>query len=393
MKKPLFVILFLSLSIIAFAQYVPKGRVTKAETALSQGKLDIAKAEIDEAFKIDAKGKISKAAKNWYLKGRIYKAIFMDDSTQFKDLVDKEVALKTAVDALNKIKEMEKETSTYAIFADQELGQLYAFILNKGAEKYNEKDFKSAYEIFNDALEVMPGDTTALLYGGVAAQQAGMVDQAIENYSKLIDTGHADMDTYRTLIYLYRAEKEDLRAVINTIDRALKQFPEDKDLTQEKIRTLIVMDKKDEAIQELNNAISKDPTNPTLYYFLGYIYDQSDDTDNSIKNYKKALELKPDYYDANYNIGVVYYNIARDSYKELNEMSLDDYRKNEEEYLARAEDALKKALPYFEKAAEVMAEDNPDVQLLETLAGVYIRLHMDDKASEIQERIKSITGQ
>lgn len=393
MKKPLFVILLLSLSIVASAQYVPKGKVTKAETALTQGKLDIAKAEIDEAFKIDAKGKVSKAAKNWYLKGRVYKAIFMDDSTQFKDLVDKETALKTAVDAFNKIKEMEKENSTYVIFADQELSALYAYILNKGAEEYNKKDYKAAYDNFNDALLVMPADTTALLYGGVAAQQAGLTDQAIEKYNKLIETGHADMDTYRTLIYLYRAEKEDLRAVINTINKALEKYPGDKELIQEKIRTLILMDQKDEAVKELNDAISKDPTNETFYYFLGYIYDQIGDSEKSIENYKKAIELKPDYFDANYNLAVVYYNMARDIYKELNDMSLEDYRKNEEEYLAKANEALENALPYFEKAAEVMPADNPDVQLLETLAGVYIRLHMNEKASEVQDRIKSITGQ
>ena len=391
MKKLLFAILFLSLNVVAFAQYVPKGKTTKAETALSQGKLDIAKAEIDKAFELDPKGKITKAAKNWYLKGRIYKAIFMDDSTQFKDLVDKDVALRTAVESFNKIKEMEKATSTYAIFADQELGQLYAYILNKGAEKYNENDYKAAYEQFDDALVVMPGDTTALLYGGVAAQQAGLVDEAIDHYEKLVETGHADLDTYKTLIYLYRAEKKDMDAVIRTIDKALKQFPGTKDLIQEKIRTLIITDRKDEAIDALDEAIAKDPTDATLYYFLGYVYDQLGDTEKTIENYKKAIELDPDYFDANYNLGVVYYNKARDVYKELNDMSLEDYRKNEKEYLAKAQKELEKSLPYFEKAAEVMTND--DIQLLETLAGVYIRLKMNDKANEVQQRIKSITGQ
>ena len=96
MKKLIFAILFVGIASFSFGQYVPKGKTTKAEAALNQGNLDIAKAEIDEAFKVDDKGKISSAAKNWYLKGRIYKAIYLDDSTEFSDLAGEE-ALNLAI--------------------------------------------------------------------------------------------------------------------------------------------------------------------------------------------------------------------------------------------------------------------------------------------------------
>ena len=85
MKKLIFAMLFLGVGTFTYGQYVPKGKVSKAEMASDQGKLDIAKAEIDEAFKVDAKGKVSSAPKNWYTKGQIYKAIYLDDSTSFKD--------------------------------------------------------------------------------------------------------------------------------------------------------------------------------------------------------------------------------------------------------------------------------------------------------------------
>mgnify|MGYP000306611943 CR=1 FL=1 len=57
MKKLIFAMVFIGLGTLAYGQYVPKGKTSKAEMAYEQGKLDIAKAEIDEAFKIDAKGK------------------------------------------------------------------------------------------------------------------------------------------------------------------------------------------------------------------------------------------------------------------------------------------------------------------------------------------------
>ena len=61
MKKLIFIVLFIGFATFSYGQYVPKGKTAKAEMALSQGKLDIAKAEIDEAFRVDDKGKVKNA--------------------------------------------------------------------------------------------------------------------------------------------------------------------------------------------------------------------------------------------------------------------------------------------------------------------------------------------
>ncbi|MCK5467464.1 MAG: tetratricopeptide repeat protein, partial [Cyclobacteriaceae bacterium] len=335
MKKLIFAILFIGIGTFTYGQYVPKGKTSKAEIALTQGKLDIAKAEVDEAFKIDNKGKITAAAKNWYLKGRIYKALYLDDSTEFKNLAGDE-ALEVAMEAFNKVKSMEKENSSYVIFSDQEISALYGSVLNKGAEKYNDNDYEGAYKDFMTALIVAPNDTTSLLYGGVAAQQADMYDEALTCFQTLADNGDAEIDTYKTMIYLYRTEKEDLESVLKIVNQALEKFPQNKELVQEKITTLIMMERVDEAKSELETAINNDPTNSLYYYFLGYLYDFQEDYDNSIEQYKKAIELNPEYYEANYNLGVVYYNKARDIISELNNLSLDEFRKQEEDYSTRA---------------------------------------------------------
>jgi tetratricopeptide (TPR) repeat protein len=246
MKKLTFIMLFIGMATFTFGQYVPKGKTTKAELALTKGELDIAKAEIDEAFKIDAKGKVSGAAKNWYTKGKIYKAIYLDDSTDYKNLAGKE-ALGVAMEAFNKVTSMEKENSPYVIMANTEISQLYGSIINDGAEKYNENDFEGAYHDFMTALEVEEGDTTALLYGGVSAQQADMVDEALACFQTLADNGDAKIDTYKTMIYLYRTEKEDMEGVLRIVTQALEVYPENSELAQEKITTLIMMERVDEA--------------------------------------------------------------------------------------------------------------------------------------------------
>jgi len=389
MKKLIFAFLFIGIASFTYGQYVPKGKTTKAEAALNKGELDIAKAEIDEAFKVDKKGKVTGSGKNWYLKGRIYKAIYLDDSTEYSDLAGGN-ALKIAMDSFNKVLSMEKETSTYAIFTNQEIDQLYAVEVNKGADLYNENDFEGAYKEFMKALVIMPKDTTALLYGGVSAQQADMMDEAIDCFQQLVDNGDANIDTYKTLIYLYRTEKEDMDKVLETVDAALTKFPNNKEFTQEKITTLILSDRVEEAKTELESAISQDPTNAQYYYFLGYLYDSQEDYDNAEENYEKAIELNPDYYDANYNLAVIHYNKARDIIHELNELSLDEYRKQEAAYAEKASIHFRDALPYFEKAVESASDD--DLQLLETLQGVYYKLQMNDKGDALDAKIKALSG-
>jgi tetratricopeptide (TPR) repeat protein len=390
MRKLILALLLVGVAAFSYGQYVPKGKVTKAQSALDQGKLDVAKAEIDEAFKVDEKGKVTNAGKNWYLRGMIYKAIYLDDSTSFGDLAGEE-ALTIAMESFQKTMEMEKETSTYAIFTGQEVSQLYSVFMNDGGEKSNESDFEGAYADFMKAEIAQPGDTIALLYGGVSAQQADMIDESIACFEQLADDGNANLDTYKTLIFLYRTEKEDTDKVLETVDKALVKFPDDKELAQEKITTLIIAERVDEAVAELEAAISNDPTNATLYYYLGYLYDSQDDVQGAEDSYLKAVELNPDYFDANYNLGVVYYNKARDIRKELNNMSMDEFRENEEDYMARSAVHFREALPYFEKAAEVSNDE--DLQLLQTLEGVYLQLDMKEEADAVEAKIKMLSGQ
>jgi tetratricopeptide (TPR) repeat protein len=87
----------------------------------------------------------------------------------------------------------------------------------------------------------------------------------------------------------------------------------------------------------------------------------------------------------------MYYNKARDLISELNNLSLEEYRKKEADYVEQASVHFKEALPYFEKAAEIKPDE--DIQLLETLEGVYLQLKMTEKAEALEKRIKALTGQ
>lgn len=387
MKKIILLLIPIWLSVEAVAQYVPKGSVVRAENALNQGNLENAKAEIDLAFEINAKGKVTTVAKNWYTRGKIYSAIFQEPD-KYGDLDPN--ALDKAAESFRKVLELEKATSTYGVFVEQELYVLYGVALNEGAERYQEDDFEGAYAGFQKALSVIPGDTTALLYSGVAAQQAEMYDEALVSYQALADAGHANLETFKTMVYLYRTAKNDLEKVLAATQQGLKYFPDDRELQQEEITSLILLDRTSEAEARINQAIKDDPNNAVLYYELGYLYDYQDEYDKALEQYLKALSVDPNHYEANYNAGVVYYNRAAVILRELNEMPIDEFREKEEDYFLRAKAEFESAMPYLEKAVEVAPKE--DVQLLETLQGVYIRLDLDDKATALDARIQPLRG-
>jgi len=388
MKKLIIAGFFIVLPALLFGQYEPKGKVTKAQLALDQGKLDIAKAEIDKAFELNLKGKVTKAAKNWYLKGKIYKAILLD-SGEFHSLDDN--ALDIAVESYNKVKEMEKENSSYYIFSNTDIDQIYAVVLNGGAAKYGENDFKGAYKEFMLALKVHPNDTIALLYGGVAAQQADMIDEALVCYGTLSGLGHADEDTYKTMLYLAHNIKKDYEAVLSISRDAQKKYPENEIFRQEELNALILLERDGEAEEELKKTIESNPGSSTAYFQLGFLYDKQEKILLATEYYTKAVEVDPENYEANFNAGVVYYNQGGTVLKELNNMSLKEFNEKEEEYVKEANVFFKHAVPYLEKALEIKPDD--DITLLETLQGVYIRLRMDDKAEAIDKRVKAIKGE
>jgi tetratricopeptide (TPR) repeat protein len=64
--------------------------------------------------------------------------------------------------------------------------------------------------------------------------------------------------------------------------------------------------KYDEALAAYNDIVAKNPSIPEVHYNLGYIYTQKKDWANAEAAYKKALELKPSYSEANAGLLRVY---------------------------------------------------------------------------------------
>jgi tetratricopeptide (TPR) repeat protein len=102
------------------------------------------------------------------------------------------------------------------------------------------------------------------------------------------------------------------------------------------------------------------------------------------RSYKACMEINPDYFDAAYNLGVLYFNKAVKIYEEASKVTDNTaYEKVKKE----GDDILLQAVPYMQKAHEI---DPKDRASLETLKTIFYRLKMDDQYNKVVEELKAL---
>ncbi len=368
------------LAVVATA-FGQKKNIRKAESALENGEFAETIEWIDPAINDE---KTKDEGKTWFVYGQVYQAI-AEDST---NAVQVEDPYQTALDAYAKTKELEKEGSVYHTFAEQQIQSVWAFNINKGAEFYSAQDFENAVKLFDIAKMAVPEDTTAYIYAGISAQQSGDLMIAAKNYRYLIDElDYESEDFYNSLIYIYLVDQKDTDTALEYLRKAQDAFPDNSDFLKREINILINDENFEEAERKLTKAIDKEADNPILYYNRAYLYEQMDRDDAAIENYKKAIELDPTYFDANFNLAAYYFNEAAEILKVANDMDLKEYQERGKEIEENAKVYFEKALPYLEKSKELQPDNE---KVMGTLQTVYTRLGMDDKAEQIQAELNGM---
>lgn len=378
MKK----LLTLSLSLVlAGAVFAQNANVSKAERAKDKGDFAEAISLIDQAIEHE---KTKDKGKTWYTRGLVFEEVYAKSPQTDPKALDK------AVESYKKAMSLEKETSSFYFLASQRVETIWGTALNKAIEFYQAEDFKGAEGQFDIAIMTKPQDTTALLYGAVVASEDANWTRARDLYYKLVnDTDYDSPTIFQSLVWIERNQMKDMDQALKVLKQAQERYPNEKSFVNEEINILIVTERVDEAKSNLEKAIAKDPKDPLLYFNLGYLNDQVGDTEGALKAYKGAMEIDPTYFDAVFNIAVMYFNKAVAEIKKVNDMDMKEYQKRGKEVEAAADKQFRESLVYLEKSAEIRPEE---LQVLETLQIVYTRLKMNDKALEISKRVEALEG-
>ncbi|MCF6352048.1 MAG: hypothetical protein L3J06_03460 [Cyclobacteriaceae bacterium] len=379
MKKLIMLTIFLG---VIFTAYGQGKNVTKATTALNKGELAEAAELIEPAITFE---KTMAKGKTWYTRAQIYDKISQSEDEALKAKYPN--ALKFASESYKKTLELEKDGATYKVLAQVGYDQLYGRALNMGVENYNNGEYATAYENFMDVSTIDPTDTSGYLYGAMMAQELEKYDDALKNYEKLIEMDAYSNSVLSSIIYIYLNQKEDPETALKYVKIGQKKFPEDNNFQRQGVDILIKLDKLDEAIQELKNAVTNEPENALLVANLAMLYDMTEDVENAEVYYKKALEMESENRNSLINLSVLYIGKGDKIMHVVNEMSIKEYNKNIEAADKNSALEYKKAIPLLEK---VLSLDESDQLGLQNLQAVYAKLKDGNKATEYYEKRKAL---
>jgi tetratricopeptide (TPR) repeat protein len=322
-------------------------------------------------------------------------------------------ALDKAYDAYKKAEELDaKGKFRTKTTTKQNIAVLRGLFTNQAVKSYVEQKFTIALKQFEKALDLnqypkMESDTilnTGLItyYTGMVAQSGKDYTTAEKYYNLCVDKKYEGASPYHGLASLYR-EMAQHDKELDIIQKGYKLYPNSKELLVDFINYYLVSGQSEAALEKLGQAVKDNPENPTFYYATGTLYDtmEKDSTDKydaakklefhnlAIANYKKALEIKPDYFESLYNLGALYYNEAAQLLKDADKLPINQKVEFEAKQ-NQAKDRFRVALPFIEKAHEVQPNDRSTLQ---TLLTIYHRLQMYDKKKETQEKLDNLPAE
>jgi tetratricopeptide (TPR) repeat protein len=274
----------------------------------------------------------------------------------------------------------------------QRVGSVMTTYYSKGADDYNAGKFAEAAPMFKKAYDIAkslgsPDANDMLNLAATSALRAGDYNTALEYFTEVKNNGTETSDIYRHLAACYNGlgNAEQAMAMINA---GLEKNPGDANLILEKVNAYLKEGKGAEAVEDLNRLRELDPENAQLLFVLGTIYGDENnkdvyDVEKARKYYEDALAINPDYYDAIYNIGVLYTSMANKYIEQANEIT--GFSKAEQEQynslIEQGNELLRTGLPFLQRAYEAQPSD--DVR--NVLRSIYVKLNM-------MEEVKALDG-
>ncbi|MDR2083947.1 MAG: tetratricopeptide repeat protein [Bacteroidales bacterium] len=178
----------------------------------------------------------------------------------------------------------------------------------------------------------------------------------------------------------------DTATYMATCAMGAQKFPDDVFYVISEANIWLAKNEPEKVIQSLEKAMTMVTDNATIFYAIGVNYGALHNVDKSVEAYKKAIEIDPKFFDAYYNLAAIYVNTGNEFLKEANNLPISENEKYEE-LKKKSEDYYQLAIPYLEKAHEL---DKTDINVLNTLREIYVKIQRLDDAKKIKELIDEL---
>ncbi|MCP4136987.1 MAG: tetratricopeptide repeat protein [bacterium] len=262
---------------------------------------------------------------------------------------------------------------------------------------FNNKNYLEAIELFTRALHINPDYTKLYFYRGMAYEEIGNADPALENYETHINKTafHIGSSLYRSgyklfekgffsssFMYYSSVLEKNKEYRIDLDDREKKSASDYSSnfyhTERERLNKLDakccvnisvipgdILSDYNKSLEYCNRALEYDPDSPDAWYNIGYINQKSGNIDEALTCYEKTISLDENYCKALHNMSIIL--MAKGDYSKARDCAHRVLQKEPVHFdalivMGNIFTYLKKyheALPWYEKAIEVNPESDP----------------------------------
>ncbi|MFI3330340.1 MAG: tetratricopeptide repeat protein [Rikenellaceae bacterium] len=302
-----------------------------------------------------------------------------------------QTALETAVAAYLKAYELDAKQEKKIKAGLEKIGETHSTL---ASQYYTTNDSDKAVVEFVKAYEtklLAPlniVDTMSIFYAGYISMNEDKHEQAAKYLEMAKEIGkHNEGEIFMYLFHCYYALKDNAKA-IDILLQGMVLYPEKKELTN----ALLALCSTDENMDikdveaSINKALALDPNNSDLYNGLGGVYDKLGDLDKAMECFKKGIELKPQDFRSNFNLGLTYLKVADKMHEDLNSVN----KITAKEYNQKVDEINKVYFSSLEPLEMAFSQKQDDVVTAELLKNLYFRLRNEDGMMEKHEKYKAI---
>ena len=156
------------------------------------------------------------------------------------------------------------------------------------------QETSKAASFLEKALDKDPNNYYYNMMLGSFYRELDQKEKAIDIYNVLLESHPEKIDIYMALAEAYN-DNGDLEKAIETLDDLEQVVGVRETITINKFRLYSMLSRKEEAFEEIESIIKKNPDNLGYMLMLGDLYMQDNQMEKSLKQYKKVEAADPNY--------------------------------------------------------------------------------------------------
>lgn len=342
------------------------------------GKYDQAAKDINDLI---LKSELGKLSSTWFYRGQIYQAMYTENE-------NKVYALDSAYFSLVRSLKLDPQKEFLNNLVS-EFNSLSSNYYRRGALEFNNGKYMLAYKSFEKALDINKtpliarSDTNLIFYSAISALNCNNINDAKKLFEKLVFLNCINPDIYLRLGDIYKNNNEIAKA--NEIfSKGLTLNPGNFKIIESLINVNLNYGLTSEALKYIEEGKKYNPQNGNLYFYEAELYNLQKQEIKAKESYINGLKYDEFNYNANFNLGILYYNSAIVFRQSANQYKNNDIPKYKAE-LSKFNIEIMKAKEHLEKAYN---KNEKDKNLNLCLIEVYKLLNRDDDADRIVTTMK-----